>query len=192
MCRLKRLQLTKHQLKRIKKNKQILSNKNLLEIGLLLGVHGIKGEVKLKSYTEIPENIFSYKDFYIENSNKPIILKFVRKVKQNLICKIENISTRTDAEKLRGLKLFINRDNLSKLADDEFYQVDLIGFQVYNLNRESFGSVISFNDFGGGLLVEFKNNKKMFYLPMGSNFLKNINYVEKEVILNLDLNFVKD
>jgi 16S rRNA processing protein RimM len=182
----------KHQLKRIKKNKQILSNKNLLEIGLLLGVHGVKGEVKLKSYTEIPENIFSYKDFYIENSNKPINLKFVRKVKQNLICKIENISTRTDAEKLRGLKLFINRDNLSKLADDEFYQVDLIGFQVYNLNRESFGSVISFNDFGGGLLVEVKNNNKMFYLPMGSNFLKNINYVEKEVVLNLDLSFVKD
>ena len=90
------------------------------------------------------------------------------------------------------MKLFINRDNLSKLADDEFYQVDLIGFQVYNLNRESFGSVISFNDFGGGLLVEVKNNNKMFYLPMGSNFLKNINYVEKEVVLNLDLNFVKD
>jgi 16S rRNA processing protein RimM len=182
----------KHQLKRIKKNKQILSNKNLLEIGLLIGVHGIKGEVKLKSYTEIPENLFSYKDFYIENSDKPINLKFVRKVKQNLICKIENISTRTDAEKLRGLKLFINRDNLSKLADDEFYQVDLIGFQVYNLNRESFGSVISFNDFGGGLLVEVKNNNKMFYLPMSSNFLKNINYVEKKIILNLDLNFVKD
>ena len=188
----KKLQLMKHQLKRIKKNKQILSNKNLLEIGLLVGVHGIKGEVKLKSYTEIPENLFSYKDFYTENSNKPINLKFVRKVKQNLICKIQNISTRTDAEKLRGLKLFINRDNLSKLADDEFYHVDLIGFQVYNLNRESFGSVISFNDFGGGLLVEVKNKNKMFYLPMGSNFLKNINYVEKEVILNLDLNFVKD
>ena len=98
--------------------------------------------------------------------SQPINLKFVRKVKQNLICKIENILTRTDAEKLRGLKLFINRDNLSKLADDEFYQVDLIGFQVYNLNRESFGSVISFNDFGGGLLVEVKNNNKMFYFPV--------------------------
>ena len=169
-----------------------MSNKNFLEIGLFVGVKGIKGEVKLKSYTEVPENLFSYKEFYLDNSSKPINLTFIRKVKQNLICKIENISTRTDAEKLRGLKLFINRDNLSKIADDEFYQVDLIGFQVYNLKRESFGSVISFNDFGGGLLVEVKNNNKMFYLPMGSNFLKNINYVEKEVILNLDLNFVKD
>ena len=169
-----------------------MSNKNLLEIGLLVGVHGIKGEVKLKSYTEIPENLFSYKDFYTENSNKPINLKFVRKVKQNLICKIENISTRTDAEKLRGLKLFINRNKLSKLSDDEFYQADLLGFQVYNLKQESFGSIISFNDFGGGLLVEVNKNDKVFYLPMSSNFLKDINYVKKEVVLNLDLNFIED
>ena len=169
-----------------------MSNKNLLEIGLLLGVHGIKGEVKLKSYTEIPENIFSYKEFYIENCDKPINLKFVRKVKQNLICKIENITTRNDAEKLRGLKLLIKRDQLSTLADDEFYQVDLLGFQVYNLNRDSLGEIITFNDFGGGLLIEVKKNHKKFYLPMSSDFLEDINYVEREVVLNLDLNFIKD
>ena len=169
-----------------------MSNKNLLEIGLLLGVHGIKGEVKLKSYTEIPENLFSYKHFYTENSNKPINLKFVRKVKQNLICKIENITTRNDAEKLRGLKLLIKRDQLSTLADDEFYQVDLLGFQVYNLNRDSLGEIITFNDFGGGLLIEVKKNHKKFYLPMSSDFLEDINYVEREVVLNLDLNFIKD
>ena len=169
-----------------------MSNKNLLEIGLLVGVHGLKGEVKLKSYTEIPENIFSYKDFYIENCDKPINLKFVRKVKQNLICKIENITTRNDAEKLRGLKLLIKRDQLSTLADDEFYQVDLLGFQVYNLNRDSLGEIITFNDFGGGLLIEVKKNDKKFYLPMSSDFLEDINYVEREVVLNLDLNFIKD
>ena len=169
-----------------------MSNKNFLEIGLFVGVHGIKGEMKLKSYTDMPENIFSYKGLYLENFNKPINLVFVRKVKNSFICRIENIITRNEAEKLRGLKLFINRNKLSKLSDDEFYQVDLLGFQVYNLKRESFGSIISFNDFGGGLLVEVNKNNKMFYLPMSSNFLKDINYVKKEVVLNLDLNFIED
>ena len=167
-------------------------NKNFLEIGLFVGVHGIKGEMKLKSYTEIPENIFSYKELFAENSNKPINLVFIRKVKNSFICRIENIITRNDAEKLRGLKLFINRNKLSKLSDDEFYQADLLGFQVYNLKRESFGSIISFNDFGGGLLVEVNKNDKLFYLPMSSKFLKDINYVKKEVVLNLDLNFIED
>ena len=169
-----------------------MSNKNFLEIGLFVGVKGIKGEVKLKSYTEVPENLFSYKEFYLDNSSKPINLIFIRKVKQNLICKIENITTRNDAEKLRGLKLLIKRDQLSTLADDEFYQVDLLGFQVYNLNRDSLGEIITFNDFGGGLLIEVKKNDKKFYLPMSSNFLEDINYVEREVVLNLDLNFIKD
>jgi len=61
----------------------------------------------------------------------------------------------------------------------------------YNLKRESFGLIVSFNDFGGGLLAEVKNFDKTFYLPMGNKFLEKINYEKKEVILNLDINFIK-
>ena len=168
-----------------------MSNKKFLEIGLFVGVHGIKGEVKLKSYTQVPENIFSYEKLFIESFDHQIDLKFIKKTKQNIICKIENIKTRNDAEKLKGLKLFVARDSLPKLNDDEFYQSDLLGFQIYNLKRESFGLIVSFNDFGGGLLAEVKNFDKTFYLPMGNKFLEKINYEKKEVILNLDINFIK-
>ena len=81
---------------------------------------------------------------------------------------------------------------MPKLKDDEFYQSDLLGFQIYNLKRESFGLIVSFNDFGGGLLAEVKNFDKTFYLPMGNKFLEKINYEKKEVILNLDINFIND
>ena len=167
-------------------------NKKILEIGLFVGVHGIKGELKLKSYTQAPENIFLYDKLFIESFDHPIELKFIRKTKQNIICKIENIKTRNDAEKLKGLKLFVTRDSLPKLKDDEFYQSDLLGFQIYNLKRESFGLIVSFIDFGGGLLAEVKNFDKTFYLPMGNKFLEKINYEKKEVILNLDINFIND
>ena len=166
-------------------------NKKFLEIGLFVGVHGIKGELKLKSYTQVPENIFLYEKLFIESFDHQIDLKFIRKTKQNIICKIENIKTRNDAEKLKGLKLFVTRDSLPKLKDDEFYQSDLLGFQIYNLKRESFGSIFSFNDFGGGLLAEVKNFDKTFYLPMGNKFLEKINFEKKEVTLNLDINFIK-
>ena len=166
-------------------------NKKLLEIGLFVGVHGIKGELKLKSYTQVPENIFLYEKLFIESFDHQIDLKFIRKTKQNIICKIENIKTRNDAEKLKGLKLFVTRDSLPKLKDDEFYQSDLLGFQIYNLKRESFGLIVSFNEFGGGLLAEVKNFDKTFYLPMGNKFLEKINFEKKEVILNLDISFIK-
>lgn len=166
-----------------------MSNQNLVEIGCFVGVHGIKGQVKLKSYTEIPESIFDYKDIFLENNNK-IIMKLVGKIKQNLICKIENVETRNDAENYRGLKLFVKRDELPKIKENEYYHRDLIGFKVYNKNRESFGEIISFNDFGAGLLIEVKKENKTFYLPMGNNFLDMIDYKQKEVILNLEISFL--
>ena len=169
-----------------------MSKQNLIKIGSFVGVHGINGEVKLKSFTEIPENIFSFKEIFTESSENPIKLKFIRKFKQIFICKIENVETRNDAENFRGLKLFVSRESLPNLAHDEFYHSDLLGFEVYNLNRENFGKVISLEDFGAGLLAEVKKNKKTFYLPMGKSFLKEIDYKAKQIILDLDIDFIKN
>jgi 16S rRNA processing protein RimM len=168
-----------------------LDRQGFVEIGLFSGPHGIKGEVKVKSFTEIPENLFVYEEFFLGNQTKPIKLKLVRKIKQNLICIVEDIKTRNEAEKFKNLILYVRRDNLPLLKDDEFYQRDLLDFQVYNLERHNLGFVTSFNDFGGGLLVEVEKNKKRFYLPIGKPFLKDINYKDKEVILNIDLGFIE-
>ena len=162
-----------------------------VEIGLFIGPHGIKGEVKVKSFTEIPENLFVYEEFFLGNQTKPIKLKLVRKIKQNLICIVEDIKTRNEAEKFKNLILYVRRDNLPLLKDDEFYQRDLLNFEVYNLERHNLGFVTSFNDFGGGLWVEVEKNKKRFYLPIGKPFLKDINYKDKEVILNIDPGFIE-
>ncbi|MDA7579084.1 ribosome maturation factor RimM [Alphaproteobacteria bacterium] len=168
-----------------------MDRQGFVEIGLFIGPHGIKGEVKVKSFTEIPENLFVYEEFFLGNQTKPIKLKLVRKVKQNLICIVEDIKTRNEAEKFKNLTLYVKRDNLPLLNDDEFYQRDLLNFDVYNLERHNLGFVTSFNDFGGGLLVEVEKNKKRFYLPIGKPFLKDINYKDKEVILNIDLGFIE-
>lgn len=168
-----------------------MDRKGFVEVGLFIGPHGIKGEVKVKSFTEIPENLFVYEEFFLGNQTKPIKLKLVRKIKQNLICIVEDIKTRNEAEKFKNLILYVRRDNLPLLKDDEFYQRDLLDFQVYNLERHNLGFVTSFNDFGGGLLVEVEKNKKRFYLPIGKPFLKDINYKDKEVILNIDPGFIE-
>ena len=168
-----------------------MDRKGFVEVGLFIGPHGIKGEVKVKSFTEIPENLFVYEEFFLGNQTKPIKLKLVRKIKQNLICIVENVKTRNEAEKFKNLILYVRRDNLPLLKDDEFYQRDLLDFQVYNLERHNLGFVTSFNDFGGGLLVEVEKNKKRFYLPIGKPFLKDINYKDKEVILNIDPGFIE-
>ena len=169
-----------------------MSKKNLIEIGSFVGVHGIKGDVKLKSFTEIPENIFSFKEIFVESYKNPIKLKLIRKLKQTFICEIENVETRNDAENFKGLKLLISRKSLPKLTDNEFYHSDLLNFAVYNLNKESFGKVISLENFGAGLLVEVKKNNKTFYLPMGKKFLKKIDYNNKQIILDLEKDLIEN
>ena len=62
-----------------------------VEIGFLIGPHGIKGEVKVKSFTEIPENLLFYEEFFLGLETKPIKLRLVRKIKQNLLCVVEDI-----------------------------------------------------------------------------------------------------
>jgi len=169
-----------------------LSNNVWVEIGSILGPHGINGQVKIKSFTEVPEGMFLYKNLFIGNEQKPIKIKLVRKIKHNLICTVENIKTRNEAETIRNLILYVKRDEFPILNDNEFYQRDLLNFEVFNLKRESFGFIISFNDFGGGQLVEVENLNKRFYLPIGKTFLKNINYQDREVILDIDIAFIKN
>ncbi|MGA0412917.1 MAG: ribosome maturation factor RimM [Candidatus Puniceispirillales bacterium] len=169
-----------------------MSNNVWVEIGSILGPHGINGQVKIKSFTEVPEGMFLYKNLFIGNEQKPIKIKLVRKIKHNLICTVENIKTRNEAETIRNLILYVKRDEFPILNDNEFYQRDLLNFEVFNLKRESFGFIISFNDFGGGQLVEVENLNKRFYLPIGETFLKNINYQDREVILDIDIAFIKN
>lgn len=169
-----------------------MSNNVWVEIGSILGPHGINGQVKIKSFTEVPEGMFLYKNLFIGNEQKPIKIKLVRKIKHNLICTVENIKTRNEAETIRNLILYVKRDEFPILNDNEFYQRDLLNFEVFNLKRESFGFIISFNDFGGGQLVEVENLNKRFYLPIGKTFLKNINYQDREVVLDIDIAFIKN
>ena len=169
-----------------------MSNNVWVEIGSILGPHGINGQVKIKSFTEVPEGMFLYKNLFIGSEKKPIKIKLVRKIKYNLICIVENIKTRNEAETIRNLILYVKRDEFPLLNDNEFYQRDLLNFEVFNLKRESFGFIISFNDFGGGQLVEVENLNKRFYLPIGKTFLKNINYQDREVILDIDIAFIKN
>ena len=81
---------------------------------------------------------------------------------------------------------------MPKITHDEFYHYDLLNFEVYNLNKECFGEVISLEDFGAGLLAEVKNNDYTFYLPIGKAFLKIIDYKDKQIILDLEIDFIEN
>ena len=125
-------------------------------IGAIVGVHGIKGEVKVKSFTEPDTNVDKYGAVENKNGSRTFELKVVGRSKELLRVKIKGIDDRTAAEALIGNGFYINRDVLPELDDeDEFYEADLIGLEVRQDNQV-IGTVAGLNNFGAGEIIEIK------------------------------------
>jgi 16S rRNA processing protein RimM len=120
-------------------------------VGVIIGAHGIRGEVKLKSFTADPRAIATYGQLV---SAKGEIFEITRLKLQveDFICTLKNVIDRNKAEILKGTELFITRAQLPK---DELYLHDLIGAQIFN-DDVALGTIIGFENFGAGDLMDVK------------------------------------
>jgi len=136
---------------------------NKILIGKITSAHGIKGEVKIMSFSQNPEDIQNYQPIF-DNNNQEFKLKINSKAqgtnKDIFIVKIENISNRNDAEKLQNTELFINKNQLEESDENEFYYVDLIGLDVIDENKNKIGVVKDVMNYGAGDIIEIDFNEK--------------------------------
>ena len=149
-------------------------------IGAIVGVHGIKGEVKVKSFTEPETNVDKYGAVENKNGNQKFELKVVGHSKELLRVKIKGINDRTAAEALIGNGFYINREVLPELdAEDEFYEADLIGLEVRQDNQ-AVGTVAGLYNFGAGEIVEIKikSTGKLEMIPFTKAYVPEIKVSE--------------
>ncbi len=145
-------------------------------IGAIVGVHGIKGEVKVKSFTEPDTNVDKYGVVESKNGNQKFELKVVGHSKELLRVKIKGVNDRTSAEALIGNGFYINREVLPALEDeDEFYEADLIGLEVRQDNQV-IGTVAGLYNFGAGEIIEIKlkSTGKLEMLPFTKAYVPDI------------------
>ncbi len=118
---------------------------------------GLRGEVRVKSYTADPLALGDYGHLHSEDGRSFEILE-IREAKTVAIVRFRGINDRNAAEALAGLELFIERDNLpdEELDDDEFFYADLEGLEAVDAEGKSFGTVSGVFDFGAGDLLELK------------------------------------
>src|SRR5688500_12655947 len=98
----------------------------LILVGRVAGAFGVRGEVRITSYTADPEALLDYKTLTREDGSPGLTLSAGRPHKGGVVARAAGIETREQAEALRGLKLFIPRDILPEPDEDEFYVTDLI------------------------------------------------------------------
>ena len=120
-----------------------------IEVGKIVGVWGVKGWIKLHSYTRNREDIAGYKTWFLSengaclepNDSVKFFVKECRAQGRGIVAYLESIDSRDQAEKLVGLKILIDREQLPKLPEGEYYWQDLIGLDVFDLSNARLGSV---------------------------------------------------
>lgn len=134
-------------------------------LGKILSPHGVRGQVKLASYAEQPENLTAYGPLFDRAGKRQFRITLEGQTSNTLIARIEGVSNRDEAEKLRNIELFVPRSLLPALKEGEYYQSDLLGLPVFTENGERFGTLAAFHNFGAGLLAEiqFENKESEFY-----------------------------
>lgn len=132
----------------------------------IVGVHGIKGEVKLISHASSPDILVKLGPLSDEKGVRQFEITSLHPHKTHYITRLKGIDDRTQAEKLRGTKLYIERSKFPELDDGEYYQADLIGFDVLDKSGTRLGAVVSFENFGAGELLQIRDDDgKTSFLP---------------------------
>jgi 16S rRNA processing protein RimM len=124
-------------------------------LGEIGAAQGLKGEVRLRSYTEEPEAIAQYGALEDEQG-RLIEIERVRVTPKALIARIKGVTTREGAEALLGTKLLIERARLPERAEDEWYHTDLIGLAAIDQDGVQIGKVVAVQNFGAGDLIEIQ------------------------------------
>jgi len=135
--------------------------KKSILIGVIGAPHGIKGELRITSFSDDPSRLGHYQPLYDEQGRQFKILT-LRLHQSKLIAQIEGVKNRDEAQALTGIQLFVERDKLDDdLERDEFYQSDLLGFRVVATTdkQDLIGHISGFFNFGAGDLVEIRNDK---------------------------------
>jgi 16S rRNA processing protein RimM len=119
--------------------------------------HGVRGEVKLWSFTEDPAAVADYGPLETRDGSQRFEIEALRPAKDHFVARIAGIADRDAAEKLRNVDLYIPRARLPKIDEaDTFYHADLIGLKAVTQNGDEVGTVSAIHNFGASDVIEIK------------------------------------
>ncbi|MCW8836432.1 MAG: ribosome maturation factor RimM [Rhodospirillales bacterium] len=124
-------------------------------VGVVSGPHGVRGLVKVRSFTEVPEDMTAYGPLTDEDGSETYRIAVTgRGPKGLLLARVEGIADRDAAEALKGTRFYVEKAALPPPDEDEFYYSDLIGLVARTVDGDALGTVRAVGDFGAGDVVE--------------------------------------
>jgi len=119
--------------------------------------HGIRGEVRLQSFTEDPSAFAAYGPLESEDGAQRFEIESLRPAKDHFIARLAGVDDRDAAERLTNIRLYVPRDRLPPLGEDgTFYHADLVGLAAVTPAGEQLGRVTAIHNFGAGDIIEIR------------------------------------
>jgi 16S rRNA processing protein RimM len=149
------------------------------------GPHGIRGEVKLKSFTADPMAVKDYAPLESEDGAAQFEIETLRPGKGHLVARLRGVEDRSAAERLTQLRLFVPRDRLPPPAADEFYHADLVGLRAVTQDGHEIGTIVAVHDFGAGDILELlatEGGKRMM-VPFTEVFVPRVDIAGGSVVV---------
>lgn len=126
----------------------------LICVAKIGAAHGVRGEVRLWTFTEDPLAVLQYGPLTTKDGTRSFEVAKAREAKDHLVATIKGVTDRNAAERLNGLELYIPRDRLPTTDDDEYYHADLIDLAAETTAGVPLGRVLAIHNFGAGDIIE--------------------------------------
>ena len=149
------------------------------------GAHGLRGDVKLKSFTADPMAVKDYGPLTTEDGSASFEIEALRAAKGHLVARFRGVSDRSAAERLAHLMLFVPRDRLPPPSADEFYHADLIGLCAVTADGTEIGTVAAIHDFGAGDILELRPQAggATIMVPFTAAFVPRVDIAGRRIVV---------
>ncbi len=154
-------------------------------VGVVGAPHGVRGELRLKSFTGEPMAVTTYGPLATEDAGGSLTITSARLLKGDmLVVRFDGVADRTAAERLTNLRLYVDRARLPATDDDEFYHADLVGLRAETTSGALIGAVVALQNFGAGDLLEVGQEKgDNLLVPFSKAFVPVVDLPGRRVVV---------
>jgi len=162
-----------------------MERNELIHVATFGQPQGLKGAIKINILTSSFESFKKLKKYFIEENKSNLIFESIKKIGKNYVVFIKDCNDRDQAKYYVGKKIFVLRKDFPKIKDNEYYIMDLISCDVFNIKMNFLGKIKDIKNFGAGDLFEIINSdENNFYIPMNDDNVVNIDIKKKQIIVN--------
>ena len=154
-------------------------------LGIVVGIHGVKGVVRLKSFTAAPADVGAYGAVSDESGTRRFKIKVVGESRGSVLALLSGIANREAAEALRGVRLYVPRKALPATNEDEFYHADLIGLPVETKEGARLGTVGAVHNFGAGDILDVRaDDGRELLLPFSAAVVPTVDLAAGRIVVD--------